>query len=268
MKRLKILAVLACILLLMGCSRAENPYRVDTVVRIPVDPTEVTAETETATEVPTEEPTEAAATEEPAQPTEAASETSGKKSSSTKKNTSTKKSSSRKTSSQSQKSEETEPATQPPTEAEETSVPREAEETAAPTEPPFDPSDYSAGNLEYAILDEMNACRAESETAELTMSSKLCGIAALRAREIARVWSHTRPDGRNYTSAMSDYGYGFSTSAENLAHASGSGKASSIVKKWMNSDNREDILSGDFTKAGVGVYRADGMVWVVALLVG
>lgn len=259
MNRYRIIAAVLCCLCLLGCDREENPYKVDTVVRIPVDPTEEIAETAAATETPPEEPTEAPATEVSTEPTEAASESSGKKTSSTKKTTSSKKNSSGKTSSKTEKPKETELPTQPPT---------EAEETTPPTEPAFDPSDYSAGKLEYAILDEMNACREENETAQLKMSAKLCGIAALRAREAARVWSHTRPDGSSYTSAMSEYGCSFSTSAEILAHASGSGKASSIVEKWMKTDSKEDILNGDYTKAGVGIYRADGTVWVAVLLVG
>ena len=259
MKRMKSLAVFLCLVLLTGCAGRDNPYKVDTVIRIPVDPTEAVVETVTETEAPTEAPTEAAATEETAEPTEAASE---KKPSSAKKSTaSSKKSSStkKKTPSKQEKPKETELPTQPPT---------EPEETAAPTEPEFDPSGYSAGKLERAILEEVNDSRGGQEAGELTMSAKLCGIAALRAREAARVWSHTRPDGSNYTTAMSDYGYSFSTSAEIMAHASGSGKASAIVGKWLDADSREKLLSSDFTKAGVGVYREDGTVWVVMLLVG
>ena len=47
MKRMKFLAVLAGLVLLTGCAGRDNPYKVDTVIRIPVDPTEAVIETET-----------------------------------------------------------------------------------------------------------------------------------------------------------------------------------------------------------------------------
>lgn len=226
MKRIAAIALL-CVML-AGCS--ENPYRVDTVVRIPVNPTE--APTETAapvTEAPTEIPeTTIPATEPPE--TKPASGKSDQKESS--------------------KPKETKPETQPP------------------TEPAFSPSNYSVGSLEKSVLKRMNASRTDAGLEELSISRKLSGIAALRAREAAQSWSHTRPDGRGYASAMSDYGYGYGASAESLACVSGSGDADTIMKKWMKTDTKNDILSESFTTAGIGVYRTGSMTYVCALLVG
>lgn len=224
MRRFVVIALLCA--MLTGCS--ENPYRVDTVVRIPVNPTEAPTETAApATELPTEIPeTTAPATEPPA--AKPASGKSGKQ--------------------EKPKPKSTEPETEPP------------------TEPTFSPSNYSVGSLEKAVLKKMNGSRTDEGLEKLSLSSKLCGIAALRAREAAQSWSHTRPDGRSYTSAMGDYGYGYGTSAELLAAASGD--ASSIVKKWMKTDSKNDILSESYTTAGIGVYRTGGTTYVCALLVG
>lgn len=256
----KLLIIVAALLLLAGCGRVENPYQVDTVVRIPVDPTEA------PTEIPTEAPETEAATEPPAT-TEAATEpeaTEAPKTETPKKNTSTKKSSSNKT----EKTKVTEPpATQPP-ETEAPTEPEVEEETAAATEPPYDPSSYVTGNLEKSILDQMNAHRREAGLDELTLGNRLSGIAALRGEEASEVWSHTRPDGRNFKSVLSDYDVGYSAASEHLVYVTGSGDAEAIVTKWMNADNREDILGAGFTKAGIGVYRCDGLTYVAVLLIG
>lgn len=259
MKKSILMLVLVCALLLTGCGRTENPYQVDTVVRIPVDPTDAPTAAPTEAEE-TAAPTETQVPEVVTEPTEATEE---KAENSVKKPTSAKNPTSGKKPESSPKPADTEPlatepATQPPT---------EAAETIAPTEPPYDPSDYSVGSLERAVLDEMNAYRAEAGLGELSISKKLSGIAALRAEEALEIWSHTRPDGRNYSTAMSDYGYGFGASAENLAHASGSGDAAAMVSKWMDTDSKSNILNENFTTAGIGVSHSGGATIVAVLLV-
>lgn len=253
MKRVA-LCVLAVMLFACGCAQTqEDPFRVDTVVQIPVDPTD--APTEESTEPTTEEPAEEAPTVQ--------KETEPKKTTSYKESSSGKSSSSGKTSSGKTQAKATEP---PVTE---TVLVETAPPTEAPTEPPFDPASYDVGSLEYAILGEMNAYRAEVDAPELSMSGKLSGIAYLRAQEICSFWSHTRPDGRSYTSALADYGYGFGTSAELLIYASGSGDSASMVAKWMGSETHSaNILSASFAKVGIGAYRIGGMTYVACLLVG
>ncbi|MBR3973154.1 MAG: hypothetical protein IKJ99_04295 [Oscillospiraceae bacterium] len=234
----RILAWICIALCLTGCVR-EEPYRVDTVVRIPVDPTENTQETQPSTEAPEETsvPTEAT------KPTEKVS-SGGKGGSSGGKKPSAPKPTDP-------------PATEPP-----------ATESPATEPPAFDPSGYSVGSLEYAILDQINAHRREAGVTEISMSTKLCGIAGLRATEVADLWSHNRPDGRSYTTAISDYGYGFSISAENLAFAAGSGDAAAIVDEWMEASTRDNLLSGSFSSAGIGVFRSGGGIYIVNILVG
>ena len=267
--------LLAAALIFSGCAAAQDdPFRVDTVVQIPVDPTEVPTEPETeapieaATEAPTEEPTEAPT--EPEETTAKKTTASATSSSSQKSSTSSSKSST--SSSKNSSSEKTRTtATQPPvTEPPATAAPETIPvETVSPTEPPYDPSSYGIGGLEYALLDKLNAYRAEAGVAGMSISGKLSGIAYLRAQEASSSWSHTRPDGRGYTSAMSDHGYGYGTSAELMVYVSGSGDAASIAAKWMSSDSHSaNILSGSFSTVGIGAYCSGGMTYVVCLLVG
>lgn len=258
MRRFAIWLLIAA-LMLGGCSSAqqEDPFRVDTVVQIPVDPTDAPTEapTEPATEAPAEEAAEAST--EPEETTAPKTNTSSNGSSSGKG------SSGGKTSSGKTQTKETEP---PATET----VPAETlPPTEAPTEPPYDPSSYSIGSLEYALLDELNACRAEAGEGELTISGKLSGIAWLRAKEAVSHWSHTRPDGRDFTSALSDYGYSYGSVVELMIHSTGDGDAAWVVEKWMNTKSHSaNICSSEFSQVGIGVYRSGGVTYVVCLLVG
>lgn len=247
MKRLIPLLITAA-LLFGGCasSQQRDPFQVDTVIRIPVDPTEEPTEPEETQTAPTNAPTEPKAT-------------------TPKKNSSSKGSSSgNKKPSSSKKEETTEPSevilvpwTDPP-------VP-----TDAPTEPPYDPSDYVIGSLEYAIADELNDCRAEAGESELSLDGTLSGIAYVRAQEAAVSWNHTRPDGRGYASVLSDYGYAYAEAAELMIYASGSGNAENMVSKWMSSESHSaKILSGSFFEIGIGVYDKNGVTYVVCLLIG
>lgn len=271
MKRL-IPCLLTAMLLLSGCG-VEEPYLVDEVVMIPMHPTEEPPPeviTEPETEPPTEVATEAT---EPAPAETIPAETVGKNPTSTKtsskKTAASQKPSSSKTSPTTSKPKQTKPAeTVPPTQAPTaapTEVPAGAPATA-PAEPPFDPASYIPGSLEYALLDALNTQRASAGVAELSLSTGLCGIAAIRAQEISRDWGHSRPDGRDFTSVLEDQGYSFTTAAESLLYAAASGKADAMAAKWMHSDaDRANILSGDFTTAGIGICRMDGMCYVACI---
>lgn len=297
MKR-EILLALLIMLSLTGCSKNEDPYRVDTVVYIPADPTDAPTEAAIPQETPATEQTEPAPTEQEAptetepEATEAVKETtSTKKSSGSKKTTTTSKktNTSGKTETATKATEppatkpaETQPpATEPPatkpapteppaTEPPETEPP--ATEPPAtepePTDPPlYDISGYSVGSLETSMKDAINAYRTEAGLGEMSMSSRLCAIASCRGYEISQVWSHTRPDGRSYKTVLSDYGYGGSA-RELLVHVSGSGDGQTIVDQWMCVDSYKELLLGSYSTVGIGIYRANGNTYIACLLVG
>lgn len=244
----KILLLCCVVLLLAGCHASyENPYRVDTVVRIPVNPTEEPTEPPVTEPVPAQ--TEPEPTEAPKQIT-----TSGKTSSGSTGKNSTGKSSSGKSSTATK-------ATEPPVTA--------PTETVPPTLPPFIASEYTPGALEYAVLDLINSCREAEGQAALTMDMTLCEMAAVRSNEAFRSWSHTRPDGRGFETVLEDYDFAASVAAENLIQATGDPDAAVLLEKWMGSDShRANILSDRFTTVGVGLYEAGGTTYLTVLFVG
>ena len=165
-------------------------------------------------------------------------------------------------------------ATKPP----ETTVPETAAETEATlpatesTEPvaakpdPYDISGYTCGSLEYGIADAINARRREAGLPELSLGRKLSGIGSVRAYEASLTFSHTRPDGRNWSGVLGDYGYGCGHAGENLLQCSDGYSAADMVELWMGSaGHRANILDPEVANLGVGVYRSGGMVYVATI---
>lgn len=295
------LLCLAFAVCLLGCTASgeeKESLRTDTVVYIPVNPepeeTEAPTggtEDETVSEE-TEASTETTAPKSTASSSSAGKTTTSKSSTSKTSTTSTSKTTTSKTDTAKTETKATEPpaetkpaGTEPPqteppeTQSPETEIPEteppetEPQETEPPeTQPPeadiYDISDYAAGSMEYAVLEQINAYRTEAGVGPLAMDSRLCAIASVRAYEASLSWSHTRPDGRDCFSVLSDYGYGYSAAVENLSYAAGTG-AEVIVAQWMASEShRADLLSGSFTTCGVGVYDAGGTAFVANFLIG
>lgn len=252
-------------LVLTGCKTVAE-IKPDTIVDIPLRPTQ--AQTEPPTEMtaaPTEtEPTGAEPpTEAPAQiPTEKTGSTSGG-------NTSGGKTPGKTGSASKPPATQppTEPVTQPPTEA--PTEPPTQPPTEAPTEPPaYDPAGYMPGALDRAVADAVNGLRQEARLAELIFDARLCAIASVRARELSLDWSHSRPDGSDGLTVLDQYGYVHSWAAENLYNGAGSGEK--IAARWMTADpTAGNILSQSASAIGVGSYTTeDGLTCVAAIFAG
>jgi uncharacterized protein YkwD len=303
----KIIITMLVALLLAGCSDTtvyipdeENRLQGGTVVQIPVRPTEETEDRQEEITAPAEpEETEpemtnsSSITKKPS--------TSSNKGNSTNKNPSTNSG----TISGSAKPQETKPAaTEPEGEKQQTTVtiphvtesastepaatepaPTESTETEPTvtepaateptvtepptTEPPvYDIYGYVTGAMEYAMLDRINTYRSEAGVAELAMDEWLCAIASCRSYEVSLVWSHTRPDGRYFATVLDDYGYGSGAAEELLVYALGFADGTAMVDRWIQSDTHRQLLLGEWSTVGIGVYDADGYIYVTCLLVG
>lgn len=161
-------------------------------------------------------------------------------------------------------------ATQPP----ETTVPETTGETLPVTEPtepaaawdPYDISGHSCGAMEYALLEAVNAQRREAELPELTLGHRLSAVVSVRAYESSLTFSHTRPDGRDFSTVLGDYGCGYGHAGENLLQCSEGYSASDMVSLWMGSSgHRANILDPEAATLGIGVYRSGGMVYVAVI---
>lgn len=110
--------------------------------------------------------------------------------------------------------------------------------------------------LSYAeqVVELVNAERAKAGLGALTLDKSIEAAALVRAREIEISFSHTRPDGRSFSTVLTDNGISFSGAGENIAW--GQKSPEEVVNAWMNSpSHRANILNSRFTKIGVGYYQ-------------
>ena len=109
-------------------------------------------------------------------------------------------------------------------------------------------------SVDYAerVLDLVNQERKQRNIPPLILSNKLMEVAAIRAEEITRLFSHTRPNGEPCHSLIEDGAY---TVGENIA--AGHATPEETVQQWMESPgHRANILNEDYTELGVGyAYR-------------
>ena len=129
-------------------------------------------------------------------------------------------------------------------------------------------SSVSAGIQSSSAASEVvrltNSARSQNGYAALVEDGALSDAAAVRAREIARSFSHTRPSGASFSSALSESGVSYLRAGENIA--SGQKSASEVVNAWMNSPgHRANILNSSYSRIGSASVNIDGTHYWVQL---
>lgn len=101
------------------------------------------------------------------------------------------------------------------------------------------------------VLALVNDQRARSGLGSLTLDPEAAKAAGVRAREIRISFSHTRPDGRDFSTALSEAGASFRASGENIAY--GQNSAGQVMEVWMNSPgHRANLLNPGYSRIGIG----------------
>lgn len=104
------------------------------------------------------------------------------------------------------------------------------------------------------ILNLVNAERAKAGLAALDLDTSVTAAANVRAKEIKQSFSHTRPDGSSFSSALTEQGVSYRRSGENIAW--GQKTPEQVMNGWMNSDgHRANILNANFKNIGIGYYQ-------------
>lgn len=129
-------------------------------------------------------------------------------------------------------------------------------------------SSVSAGIQSSSAASEVvrltNSARSQNGYAALVEDGALSEAAAVRAREIARSFSHTRPSGASFSSALSESGVSYLRAGENIAY--GQKSASEVVNAWMNSPgHRANILNSSYSRIGSASVNIDGTLYWVQL---
>ena len=106
----------------------------------------------------------------------------------------------------------------------------------------------------------VNEERAKAGLSELKVDVLVSSAADVRAKEIVNSFSHTRPDGRSFSTALTEAGVTFRGSGENIAWGQKSPEA--VMEAWMNSSgHRANILNANYTTIGVGCYEKNGVLY-------
>lgn len=132
-----------------------------------------------------------------------------------------------------------------------------AEPTTAPTAQPA-ATYVSDGSLAAEVVRQVNAERAKYGLAALEVDSDLASAACVRASEITRHFSHTRPNGDSWSTVSA------LAKGENIAM--GYASADKIMAAWMSSEgHRANILRESFSTIGVCAYEYNGVIYWVQL---
>ena len=105
---------------------------------------------------------------------------------------------------------------------------------------------------QVAVL--VNKERAKEGLPALKMDASVSKAALVRAKETELSFSHTRPDGRGFNTALTEQGVKFRGAGENIAW--GQKSPEEVMKGWMNSPgHRANIMNSKYTTIGVGYYQ-------------
>ncbi len=132
--------------------------------------------------------------------------------------------------------------------------------TTKPSTTPAPTSNSTTSSYANEVLKLVNVERAKAGLTAFTTNSSLTAAANKRAVEIKSSFSHTRPNGSGFQTVLGEYNVSYRAAGENIAY--GQKTPQEVVTAWMNSPgHRANILNGNFSKLGVGVYQSNGTVY-------
>lgn len=151
---------------------------------------------------------------------------------------------------------ENKPETTPP--SEDTTPPESKPETTPPSEDANTPENKPEADKELTFAEQVvelvNQERTKAGLNAVTLDQKIASAALVRVKEIETSFSHIRPNGSKFSTALTEQGVTFKSAGENIAWGQKSPEA--VMQAWMNSEgHRANILNKNFTKIGVGYYQ-------------
>lgn len=126
-----------------------------------------------------------------------------------------------------------------------------------------EPYQKIANSYEWSVVKLVNKQRVANGLEPVGVFRDLQKVSGIRAKEIAKYFSHSRPDGRSCFSVLDDYNISLQSAGENIAAGYGNPKA--VMNGWMNSEgHRNNILNNSYDHIGVGYAKGGsyGKNWV------
>ena len=140
------------------------------------------------------------------------------------------------------------------------SIPEETPDNDTEQTPEEDDNGTSQGDFASQVVELVNAERAKYGLSALTVDAKVQQAALVRAKESVQSFSHTRPNGSSFSTALTEAGVSYRRAGENIAY--GQRTPQQVMNAWMNSSgHRANILNEDFTTIGVGYTVINGTAY-------
>lgn len=116
------------------------------------------------------------------------------------------------------------------------------------------PDDVELSETENQLLTLVNEERSKKGLEPLKVNSHLCGVARQRAKESFIEYSHTRPDGSNFTDLIDGNIFNWKITYENLFKSENESAEEAVVA-WKNSSpQKEALLDSDAEYVGIGLF--------------
>lgn len=153
---------------------------------------------------------------------------------------------------------ETPEAPEKPELPEKPEIPNRPEKPEVPETPeiPDTPESPEISESAFAmrVIELVNEERAKAGLPALKYDATIGKAALVRAKETEVSFSHTRPNGSSFATALKEQGVSYRSAGENIAW--GQRTPEQVMEGWMNSPgHRANILNKNFTKIGVGYYQ-------------
>ena len=140
------------------------------------------------------------------------------------------------------------------------SRPEETPDNGTEQNPEDNNNGTSQGDFASQVVALVNAERAKQGLSALTIDTKVQQAALVRAKESAQSFSHTRPNGSSFSTALTEAGVSYRRAGENIAY--GQSTPQQVMNAWMNSSgHRANILNANYTTIGVGYTVINGTAY-------
>ena len=140
------------------------------------------------------------------------------------------------------------------------SRPEETPDNGTEQNPEDNNNGTSQGDFASQVVALVNAERTKQGLSALTIDTKVQQAALVRAKESAQSFSHTRPNGSSFSTALTEAGVSYRTAGENIAY--GQTTPQQVMNAWMNSSgHRANILNANYTTIGVGYTVINGTAY-------
>lgn len=117
---------------------------------------------------------------------------------------------------------------------------------------------YATNTSAGGLLQATNTQRVAAGEPSLTANAQLTSAAQAKANDMAArdYWSHSTPDGHEPWWFVTNAGYQYQSTGENLAY--GFDNSQATINGWMNSSgHRANILNADYQDVGFGIVNVE-----------